>query len=108
MNNKIEIITTKSFISESKKLSKKYKSFEEDIKNLVLQLEDNPLSGIHLGNNFYKIRIHIKSKNKGKSGGARVITLVKLKDNRLTLVTIYDKSNISNLSISKLIQKLKS
>ena len=30
--------------------------------------------GIDLGNNIRKIRIAIKSKNKGKSGGARVIT----------------------------------
>jgi mRNA-degrading endonuclease RelE of RelBE toxin-antitoxin system len=103
----IEIVTTKSFITESKKLSKKYKSFEEDLKELILQLEENPLKGIHLGRKFYKIRMQIKSKNKGKSGGTRIITLVRLIENRLTLVSIYDKSNISNISISKLIEKLK-
>jgi hypothetical protein len=103
----IEIVTTKSFITESKKLSKKHKSFEEDLKEIISQLEVNPLNGIHIGSNFYKIRMQIKSKNKGKSGGARIITLVKLVENKLTLVTIYDKANISNISISKLIEKLK-
>ncbi|MDX1919215.1 MAG: hypothetical protein SFU25_00605 [Candidatus Caenarcaniphilales bacterium] len=37
-------------------------------------LEKVPNLGTFLGNNCYKIRLSIKSKSKGKSGGARVIT----------------------------------
>ena len=48
----------------------------------------------------------IKSKGKGKSGGARIITCVKVLDNIVYLLTIYNKSerekisdkNYSNLS----------
>ena len=41
---------------------------------------------------FYKIRLAIPSKGKGKSGGARVITYVKVTINSVYLVSIYDKS----------------
>jgi hypothetical protein len=44
-----------------------------------------------LGNNFYKIRLAVSSKGKGKSGGARVITYVKLIRESVYLSTIYDK-----------------
>jgi hypothetical protein len=36
--------------------------------------------------------MRIASKRTGKRGGARVITCVKIVDNRLYLVSIYDKS----------------
>ena len=39
----------------------------------------------------------ITSKGKGKSGGARVITLVRIKNDVLYLVTIYDKSERENI-----------
>ena len=51
---------------------------------------------------LYKNRMPIASKGKGKSGGARVITYniqEKAKDEVvITLMTIYDKSEISNIS----------
>lgn len=40
----------------------------------------------------------ISSKNKGKSGGARVITYVFVEDETLHLITIYDKSDLENVS----------
>jgi hypothetical protein len=52
------------------------------LKNELIQLEAdlqvNPQMGTSLGNNTYKIRVAIKSKSKGKSGGARVITHLEL------------------------------
>jgi len=38
-------------------------------------LVTKPDSGTSLGHDTYKIRLTVKSKGKGKSGGARVITL---------------------------------
>ena len=50
----------------------------------------------------YKYRMAIASKGKGKTGGARVITynLLKLSDDEvlITLMSIYDKSDIENVS----------
>ena len=40
----------------------------------------------------------IKSKNKGKSGGARVITYVKIVDTTVFLAAIYDKSEYDTIS----------
>lgn len=40
---------------------------------------------------FYKIRPAIKSRGKGKRGGARVITYVKVAKTAVFLVSIFDK-----------------
>ena len=50
-----------------------------------------------LGNNTFKIRIAIKSKGKGKSGGARIITFLVTENREIYLLTIYDKSEFDNL-----------
>lgn len=46
---------------------------------------------------IYKIRLAIKSKGKGKSGGARVITYVLTDNNEIYLLTIYDKSEFDSI-----------
>ena len=56
---------------------------------------------MELSGGFRKIRMAIKSKGKGKSGGARVITfnyIVDTECQRIVLVKMYDKSEISNIS----------
>ncbi|MBP7478425.1 MAG: addiction module toxin RelE, partial [Chitinophagales bacterium] len=68
------IIAVPTFKKELKKLAKKYDSLKTDLAALFESLEVNPEQGISLGNNCYKIRLAISSKNKGKSGGARLIT----------------------------------
>ena len=54
--------------------------------------------GTSLGNNTYKIRLAIKSKGRGKSGGARIISYVIDKDLEIYLLAIYDKSELENLA----------
>jgi len=76
MSYKIE--ATPNFLAEAKKLSKKYSSLRNDIESLSIELVANPFTGTPLGKNAYKIRMAIASKQKGKSGGARVITCVKV------------------------------
>ncbi len=60
----------------------------------------NPYGGESLGQHTYKNRMAIASKGKGKSGGARVLTLTVLvsDDADVTLLTIYDKGEIENVS----------
>lgn len=74
------IQTTPEFENEFKKLFKKYASLKEDILELYKELNNNPQIGVSLGGGFYKIRLAIKSKSKGKSGGGRVITFIKYVD----------------------------
>ena len=89
------------FEHRAKALAKKYKSFESDFNIFLDELERDPFGGESLGHNTYKFRMAITSKGKGKSGGARVITYnvhQKGKDVAITLMSIYDKSEISNVS----------
>ncbi len=83
-------------------MSKKYPSLKSDLFKLIKQLEANPLIGISLGKDFYKIRISISSKGKGKSGGARVITCVKVIQTIVYLAAIYNKSEKSTITDSEL------
>lgn len=55
-----------NFKKEAKKLIKKYPSLKIELAKLFLELEENPTIGIPLGDNIYKIRLAIASKNKGK------------------------------------------
>ena len=49
----------------------------------------------------------ITSKGKGKSGGARVITCVKITNEKIFLLTIYDKSEKDDISDKELNELLK-
>lgn len=91
------IIPTQKFIKEAKRLVKKYPSLKKELTELFTQLSEFPKSGIPLGNNAYKIRVSIKSKGQGKSGGARVITYVITEDMEVYLLTIYDKSELDTI-----------
>jgi len=70
MSNKI--VVRQTFQKQAKRLAKRYKSFPNDLQKLVDELKENAALGTSLGGNFYKIRLAISSKNKGKSGGAPV------------------------------------
>lgn len=61
---------------------------------------NNPFLGDDLGSGIRKVRMAIASKGKGKSRGARILTLNLLLDTEsmeITLLTIYDKGEISNV-----------
>lgn len=46
----------------------------------------------------------ISSKNKGKSGGPRVITFIVTEDREVYLLHIYDKSQLENLTKEQIIE----
>lgn len=92
-----EVVVTESFKRRAKPLAKKYVSFKNDLAALVDSLSEEPTQGVFLGKDCYKIRLSIKSKGKGKSGGTRVITCVKVQNETVFLLTIYDKSDKDDL-----------
>jgi hypothetical protein len=49
----------------------------------------------------------IASKNKGKSGGARIISFVKIIDETVFLLSIYSKGNSDNISDNEIQELLK-
>jgi hypothetical protein len=95
---------TDDFKRSFKRLAKRFPSLGKDLGNLLLQLQEDPFLGESLGDNCYKIRLAIKSKNKGKIGGARVLTCVKIVNDTIHLLDIYDKSEIDNVSDEYLAQ----
>lgn len=83
-----------------KRLAKKYHSLRNDIDVWRKDIMANPFMGDDLGNGIRKVRMAIADKGKGKSGGARILTLnVKVSEDgmNITLLTIYDKGEISNV-----------
>lgn len=99
----VKIHTISEFDRKAKALAKKYNSFRNDLDDFIKSLKKQPQQGTSLGHGAYKVRMAIASKGKGKSGGARVITyhIEEGKGNEnfdLTLLTIYDKSEIDNIS----------
>ena len=106
---KHSVIPSEKFKKEFKRLSKKYPSLKAELLELNAELQENPTHGTDLGNNTYKIRLAIKSKGKGKSGGSRVITYVISENEEVYLLTMYDKSEfdtIDDKSIEQIIDSL--
>lgn len=99
-----KVIPTPEFKKLVKKLVKKYPSLKTHLQHLIENLVENPALGIRLWHNLYKIRMKISSKNKGKSGGARVITFIVTEDREVYLLHIYDKSQLENLTKEQIIE----
>ena len=64
-----------------------------------------------MGHGAYKVRLAIKSKGRGKSGGARVITYVEKETYEdetegfiiiVNLITLYDKSEVATITDQEL------
>jgi mRNA-degrading endonuclease RelE of RelBE toxin-antitoxin system len=96
-----------TFKRELKRLAKKYASIPDDYADLLSDLQENPTIGTPLGRDCYKIRMAISAKNKGKSGGSRVITCVKIENDIIHLLSIFDKSEQSTITDKELTNLLK-
>lgn len=95
------------FERQAKRLMKKFPSLKKELQVLINELKEDPEKGTSIGHSCYKIRLAIASKGKGKSGGARVITHVIFKDGTLYLLSIYDKSDIDNLTDKEILELIK-
>ena len=108
---KFNVVATANFKREIKKLLKKYPSLQKEYLNLAEGLETRPKQGTLIRRNCFKIRLSIKSKGKGKSGGARVITCFVLVEKSVYLLSIYDKSekeNITDKQLSDFLEQISS
>ena len=93
----MRIVLTTDFKTAYKRLKKKYVSFDTDFRVLMHSLVERPEQGVELFDGIRKIRLNIKSKGKGKSGGARVIIRVQHIDDILVFLFVYDKSELENV-----------
>ncbi len=102
---KIEIDYSTRFRKDVKHLAKKYRSLADDLVLFEQELIANPNAGTLLTEKVRKVRMQIKSKAQGKSGGARVITydvLLAVEHKKVVLLKIYDKSEIDSVSIAEI------
>ncbi|MDR6563077.1 MULTISPECIES: type II toxin-antitoxin system RelE/ParE family toxin [unclassified Arcicella] len=102
----MKVVILPSFKKAFKPLFKKYKSIDMDFEKLLDSLEENAFQGVSIGKDCHKVRMAITVKGKGKSGGARVITCVKIVNETIYLLTIYDKSEQENIHEKELDQLL--
>lgn len=108
MNYTVKLYDT--FKKQFKRLYKRYRSLEADTDLLIEGLLRNPYQGADLGRGLRKVRMTIAAKGKGKSGGARVITLLLVYNEteaEIGLLYIYDKSERESLTDSELTELLR-
>ena len=98
---------TPFFRRDLRRLVKKYPSLIAQIRQLRTDLSENPQMGQSIGMSCYKIRLPIQSKGAGKRGGARIVTYVQLINDSLHLLTIYDKSEQSNITDKDILNIIK-
>ncbi len=91
-----------TFDRQAKRLAKKYPSLKTDLRALFDSLREDPTQGAPLGKSCYKVRMAIASKKQGKSGGARVITFIKVTRQAVYLLAVYDKSEKEDLEPDEL------
>ena len=87
-----------TFSRQAKRRLKKYVSFKDDLGALAASLISSPHQGTPLGKDYYKIRLAIASENRGKSGGARVVTCGKVVGETVYLRAVFDKFDRDNLA----------
>jgi mRNA-degrading endonuclease RelE of RelBE toxin-antitoxin system len=103
------VIFSSYFNRKAKDLKKKHSSFKSDLVALEQDLIINPKQGDNLGGGLYKVRLAIKSKGKGKSGGYRIITYLVTESNNdivINMLTLYDKSEESSIDKQRLLKLL--
>jgi mRNA-degrading endonuclease RelE of RelBE toxin-antitoxin system len=88
------------FQKDVKRLKRKYPAITDEVRKLVIQLENDERPGDkipNVGYDVYKVRLKNPSAQRGKSGGFRVIYYVQI-ENLLTLLTVYTKTEQTDIS----------
>lgn len=96
------IVLLHNFKVAAKPLQKRYRSLKDDLRRFRDDLQSDPHQGVELYPGIRKVRLAISSLERGKSGGARVITydaLVTELGGTLYLVDIYAKSDQDSVSV---------
>lgn len=104
-----DIVIHEIFYKELKPLAKKYPSIKNDILKISENIEKELALATDLGDGFKKIRINIKSKGKGSSGGGRIIsfeTIVSINETQILFAAIYNKGDYNTIDLDILKKNL--
>ena len=102
----VNVEFTPEFKRNVRTLSKKYRHIQEDVAPLIVELQNGGLPGDQVkgtGYTIFKVRVPNRDVRKGKSGGYRLIYYLQTKAN-IILITIYSKSEQSDISATKIRQ----
>lgn len=105
---KITVRYTHIFGRKFKKYARKFQSLTNDLELFINEIDKT--KAVDLGGNLFKYRLSVKSKNKGKSGGFRIITfelIVSEEEKKITLLSLYDKSEQDSLTKNQINEILK-
>lgn len=105
-----EVVYSRIFIRKAKELKKRHPSLVNDLEDLEKNLLEDPRQGADLGAGLYKVRLAVKSKGKGKSGGYRIITFLVSQSNSgviINMLTIYDKADENSIDKKYLLSLIK-
>ncbi len=81
----------------------------EDLEVFYDRLQDDPQQGESIGRNCYKVHFDIKSKKTGKRDNSRIITCIKIEQDTIFLLTVYDKaekSTVKGKELTRLINQI--
>lgn len=95
----IRVEASLTFKRNIRKLTKRYRSIQQDLQPVISQLQQGMLLGDRIsdvGYEVFKLRIRNRDIQKGKSGGYRMIYYLK-SENNIILLTIYSKSDQSDI-----------
>ena len=100
MKNTVEVNLTPRFRKDLKDLAKRYRSIRKDLQPLIQELQAGNTPGDRiqgLDRQVFKVRLKNRDIQKGKSAGYRVIYYLQTQTG-VVLVTIYSKSDLSDVS----------
>lgn len=92
------VFESSAYQHSKKQLKKRFRLIDSDVTKFLHSLESVDDLGIALGDGIYKVRIANSDKNKGKSAGYRLITLLQVIESNIYLIYIYDKSDLENVT----------
>ncbi len=104
-----QVVALPNFTRQLKQLAKKYRNIRSDIQPTLdaLQLGETPGDRIpEIPYVVYKQRISNTDAKRGKSGGYRIIYYIRTRT-MILLLTIYTKSDVSDVPVATLIQWIK-
>ena len=103
----MDIVYGAGFKRQLRRLARRYRRIKQDLEPIITALKNGETPGDQLtgqGYVLYKVRAQNSDSQRGKSGGYRIIYYLKT-DTRCALVTIYSKSDQSDITPTVL-QKL--
>jgi mRNA-degrading endonuclease RelE of RelBE toxin-antitoxin system len=107
--SRIELYFTQEFKRNLRRLARKYRRIRSDLTPLLEKLEEGKTPGDQIprtGYTVYKVRVANSNLQRGKRGGYRVIyssgPMTPGEATRISLITIYSKTEQGDISIDKL------